>query len=116
MAHYDDWLKRAKSSLELAQAQVIHYIQYEDLCYQAQQAVEKALKGLLIYYNTEPELTHNTHNIAVLLRQIKACTDTDIPDEIKEAAKLTMYAVFTLLKQNIPENMMKLQKRNMKTA
>jgi HEPN domain-containing protein len=90
MAHYEEWIKRAKSSLELAQAQKIHYIQYEDLCYQSQQAVEKALKGLLIYYGIEPEFTHN---IAVLLKEIKAFTD--IPAEIKVAAKLMIYAVQT---------------------
>jgi HEPN domain-containing protein len=51
MAQYEEWIKWVNNSLELAQSQRINYIQYEDLCYQSQQTVEKALKGLLIYYN-----------------------------------------------------------------
>jgi HEPN domain-containing protein len=90
MARYDEWIKRAKSSLELAQAEIVHYIYYEDLCYQSQQAVEKALKGLLVYYGVEPEFTHN---IEILLNEVKKFTD--IPENIKEAALLTNYAVQT---------------------
>ena len=90
MAHYEDWINREKSCLELSQAQIIHYIQYEDLCYQSQQAVEKALKGLLIYYGVEPEFTHN---IEILLNEIKRFSD--IPENIKEAAQLTNYAIQT---------------------
>jgi len=90
MARYEEWIKRAKSSLELAQAKIIHYIYYEDLCYQSQQAAEKALKGLLIYYGVEPEFTHN---IEILLNEVKKFTD--IPENIKEAALLTNYAVQT---------------------
>ena len=70
MAHCEGWINRAKSCLELSQAQIVHYIQYEDLCYQSQQAVEKALKGLLIFYDIEPK---HTHNIVVLLHELKAC-------------------------------------------
>ena len=36
MACYEEWIKRAKSSLELAQAKVIQYTYYEDLCFQSQ--------------------------------------------------------------------------------
>ena len=90
MERYEEWIGRAKSSLELAQAKIIHYIQYEDLCYQLQQAVEKALKGLLIYYNVEPEFTHN---IELLINELKKFTD--IPEKVNEATDLTNYAVQT---------------------
>jgi len=90
MTRYEEWIQRAKSSLELAQSKIIHYIYYEDLCYQSQQAVEKALKGLLIYYGVEPEFTHN---IEILLNEIKRFSD--IPENIKEAAQLTNYAIQT---------------------
>ena len=90
MARYEEWIERAKSNLELAQAKIIHYIYFEDLCYQSQQAVEKALKGLLIYYGVEPEFTHN---IEILLNKLKAFTD--IPENIKEVVQLTIYAVQT---------------------
>jgi HEPN domain-containing protein len=90
MERYESWIERAKSSLELAEAKIIRYIQYEDLCFQSQQAAEKALKGLLIYYGVEPEFTHN---VEMLLKELKQFTD--IPENIKEAAQLTNYAVQT---------------------
>jgi HEPN domain-containing protein len=90
MARYEEWIKRAKSSLELAQANINRKIYYEDLCYQSQQAVEKALKGLLLFYGVEPEFTHN---IEILLNEVKKFTD--IPENIKETAQLTNYAVQT---------------------
>jgi HEPN domain-containing protein len=90
MERYETWIERAKGSLELAQAKIIRYIHYEDLCFQLQQAVEKALKGFLIYYGVEPEFTHN---IEILLKELKKFTE--IPENIKEAAQLTNYAVQT---------------------
>ena len=90
MVRYEEWIERAKSSLELAQVKIIRYIQYEDLCFQVQQAVEKALKGLLIFYNVEPEFTHN---IELLIDELKKFTD--IPEKINEATELTNYAVQT---------------------
>ena len=53
------WIERAKSSLELAQSKNNKHIYYEDFCFQLQQAVEKAIKGMLIYFDVEPEFTHN---------------------------------------------------------
>jgi len=41
-----EWIARAKSSLALATATAPGVL-YEDLCFQAQQAAEKALKGSL---------------------------------------------------------------------
>ena len=90
MARYEEWIERANSSLELAEAKIIQHIYYEDLCFQSQQAAEKALKGLLIYYGVEPEFTHN---IEILLNKLKAFAD--IPENIKEAVQLTIYAVQT---------------------
>jgi len=90
MAWYEEWIARAKSNLELAQVKIIHHICYEELCFQSQQAAEKALKGLLIYYSVEPEFTHN---IEILLNELEKVTE--IPDNVKEATKLTIYAVQT---------------------
>jgi hypothetical protein len=50
MERHEAWIDRAKSSLEIAGTRNSNLVYYEDLCYQAQQAVEKAVKGLLIYY------------------------------------------------------------------
>jgi len=90
MARYEEWINRAKSSLDLAKTKIIHNIIYEDLCYQAQQAVEKALKGFLIYFEVEPEFTHN---IDVLLKALMQFTE--VSDIVKEAGELTAYAVLT---------------------
>jgi len=111
MARYEEWIKRAKSSLELAQAKIIHHIYYEDLCYQSQQAAEKALKGLLIFYGIEPEFTHN---IEVLLNEIKKFTD--IPEYIKETSLLTSYAVQTRYPGEYDEITKKEYKKSIKIA
>ena len=87
MARYEEWIERAKSALELAQAKIIRHIHYEDLCFQTQQAAEKAIKGLLIYYGVEPEFTYN---IERLLNELKKYTE--IPKNIGKSALLTDYA------------------------
>jgi len=90
MERYKTWLDRAKSSYELARMTDNVEIYYEDLCYQVQQAVEKSLKGLLIYYGVEPEFTHN---IEILLNELEKFAT--IPEDVKQAMKLTIYAVQT---------------------
>ena len=46
-----EWLNRAKADLTLAAVKRSGNIVYEDLCYHAQQALEKAIKAVLIFYN-----------------------------------------------------------------
>jgi HEPN domain-containing protein len=87
---YEEWLKRARSSLELAKVSDNESIYYEDLCFQSQQSAEKGLKGLLIFYGLEPE---KTHNLYVLLQQLEKCTEID--EEIKQVIKLNNFAVQT---------------------
>ena len=89
MERYESWIDRAKSSIEIAVTRNSELVYYEDLCYQAQQAAEKAIKGMLIYYNAEPQFTHN---IGILLEDLQAFVNID---EIKETIKLTKYAVQT---------------------
>ena len=90
MERHKPWLERAESSYNLAKSKFIRNIYYEDLCYQAQQAVEKAFKGLLIYFGVEPEYTHN---IGILINELEKYTKID--DFIKESMELTNYAVQT---------------------
>jgi len=90
MANYEEWLKRARSSLELAKESNNELVFYEDLCFQAQQAVEKCLKGLLIYYGVEPE---KTHNLSMLLLELEKHIAID--NDIKEVSKLQSFAVQT---------------------
>ena len=90
MERYKSWLERARSSHEISKAEMKGNIFYEDLCYQSQQAVEKALKGLLIYYRVDPEFTHN---IGLLLNKLESFTE--IPENIKTATNVTKYVVIT---------------------
>jgi len=90
MERYESWIERAKSSYEIAKTAINNNIYYEDLCYQSQQAVEKALKGLLIYYSVDPEFTHN---IGLLLNELEKLTK--IPENIKLATNVTKYAIIT---------------------
>ncbi|MGB9825381.1 MAG: HEPN domain-containing protein [Desulfofundulus sp.] len=47
------WLRRARSNLERARlGRVSEGILYEDLCFDAQQAAEKALKAVLVQLET----------------------------------------------------------------
>jgi HEPN domain-containing protein len=87
---YKIWLDRAKSSLAISKNKPDEDIFFEDLCFQAQQAVEKAVKGLLIFYNVEPE---KTHNLILLIKELSK--DFTVPDEINDTVILNDYAVQT---------------------
>jgi HEPN domain-containing protein len=87
---YKIWLGRAKSSLAISKNKPDEDIFLEDLCFQAQQAVEKAIKGLLIFYNDEPE---KTHNLVLLIKELSK--HFTVPDEINDTVILNDYAVQT---------------------
>jgi len=85
-----NWLKRARSNLERAKmGKVTEGILYEDLCFDAQQAVEKSLKAILINLN---QYFPNTHSIGILLKLIEEA-GVEIPKNINQAKLLTSYAV-----------------------
>jgi len=85
-----NWLKRARSNLERAKmGKVTQGILYEDLCFDAQQAVEKSLKAILINLN---QSFPNTHSIGILLKLIEEA-GVEMPKNINQAKLLTTYAV-----------------------
>ena len=85
-----NWLKRARSNLERAKmGKVTQGILYEDLCFDAQQAVEKSLKAILIKLN---QPFPKTHSIGILLKLIEEA-GVEIPENINQAKQLTAYAV-----------------------
>jgi HEPN domain-containing protein len=87
------WIQRAKSNLVRAkQGRQSEDIMYEDLCFDAQQAAEKCLKGLLIYLGKKPPRTHSIGHLFNVLR--RGCKIT-VPREINEAVILNEYAVAT---------------------
>jgi len=83
-----EWLNRARSNL--AQAKTQHPDVYlEDLCFNAQQAVEKAIKALLLYRGLRFPYVHD---LAQLLSLLEAAGE-EIPPGVQEARPLTDYAV-----------------------
>ena len=84
----EEWLNRAKSNLVRAR-QDHPEIYLEDLCFDAQQAAEKAIKAVLISLNVDYPYTHD---LMTLLTQVSEAGKS-IPDDVKEAAMLTDYAV-----------------------
>ena len=84
-----DWLRHARSDLELARTPRSSKILLEDLCFHAQQAAEKALKAVLIFRSV-PFL--RTHNIRILMDLLPE--GLNFPGEAEGAPILTDYAVF----------------------
>jgi HEPN domain-containing protein len=88
----DEWLKRAHSNLEKAKVgRISDAILFEDLCFDCQQAVEKSLKALLVYLDIEFE---KIHSITRLLNRVEVAR-VNVPNEIKKAVELSVYAVDT---------------------
>jgi HEPN domain-containing protein len=86
------WLIRAKSNLLIAKAgKVFEDILYEDLCFDCEQAVEKALKALLVSIDFSFPHTHSIGHLIELIEE----HSINVPDEIKDSISLTAYAVST---------------------
>ncbi|MGO8704100.1 MAG: HEPN domain-containing protein [Candidatus Brocadiia bacterium] len=85
-----EWLNRAESNIAQAKARGLG-VYLEDLCFNAQQAAEKALKALLIHRNVRFPYVHD---IGELLRLLEESGQT-IPDDVRESKQLTDYAVET---------------------
>jgi HEPN domain-containing protein len=83
-----EWLNRSHSDLALAQVQVSD-VRLEDLCFHAQQAVEKSLKALLLHRKIRFPYVHNLSELMSLLEK----DGLNLPEFVCEAARLTEYAV-----------------------
>jgi HEPN domain-containing protein len=87
-----EWMNRAKSNLLRAKLSDINEdIYYEDLCFDAQQCVEKSLNALCIF-NSIP--FPKTHDISYLI-EILNNNHIKIPAKMKKAEDLTDYSVET---------------------
>ena len=84
------WIDRAESSLALARMRG-QGIDLEDLCYQAQQSAEKALKAIFIAKGARFPFSHNLD----LLLQGLEDLGIAVPPEVDAASCLTRYAVAT---------------------
>ena len=81
------WFQYAESDLELAKLKSSNIL-FETLCFHIQQAVEKAMKALLISKSVEFPKTHNLKILIDLLPD-----DLSVPEKILKSAWLTEYAV-----------------------
>jgi HEPN domain-containing protein len=82
-----EWITRAKSSLALAAAGTPGVL-YEDLCFQAQQAAEKALKAIFVARKIPYQYTHDINALLSGLDQ----QGIEIPGQMWEAVTLTSFA------------------------
>lgn len=84
------WLKRAKSNLARAKVgKVSEDILYEDLCFDSQQAVEKAFKAICIINDIRFKKAHDISYLVDLLEN----GNIVVPEELQKAKILTDYAV-----------------------
>lgn len=87
-----EWLNRARSSLAKARgASETPEVYLEDLCFDAQQAAEKAVKAVLIRLGARFPYVHD---LAQLLALVELAGQR-IPESIRRAAGLSDYAVET---------------------
>lgn len=85
-------LRRARSNLVRARAgRPSPEVLYEDLCFDAQQAAEKAIKALLVQRHVRFPKTHDLLDLLTVLDR----SGLPIPAEIREADALTQYSVET---------------------
>ena len=82
------WLRRAKSDLALASVSLPPDVLYSELCFHAQQAVEKCLKAVLIHYGIEFRKVHDIDYLITLLP-----AEATLPQQAEQVAVLTSYAV-----------------------
>ncbi len=94
-----EWLRRAKSNLVHAKQIKPSEVVWEDLCFDAQQAVEKAMKGVLVASRVE---FPKTHDVALLLRLVER-TGRVVPDDLLTARDLTDYAFETRYPGDYPQ-------------
>jgi HEPN domain-containing protein len=85
-----EWLNRARSNL--AKAKVKRKGVYlEDLCFDAQQAAEKAIKAVLIKQDVKFPYIHDLAELLTLADE----TGIKIPKSMRMAGELSKFAVFT---------------------
>ena len=84
----DSWMRFARSDLALARQRPGQDVVLEALCFHAQQAAEKALKAVLIYFGIPAPRTHSIERLVGLLPGSIEPTPA-----LVQAAVLTDYAV-----------------------
>jgi HEPN domain-containing protein len=75
--------------LALAKVPLPRGVFYEDLCFHAQQAAEKAIKAV---YRARKHEFRYTHDISELLGGLEKC-GVSVPEPLREAVDLTHFAL-----------------------
>ena len=84
------WLLRARGNLNLAEkGGRLKGVLLEDLCFNAQQAAEKALKAVCLAQGMDIPKTHSL----IHLMDILEAQGVEIPKNVRDADILTQYAV-----------------------
>jgi len=86
-----DWLRRARSSYALACVSKPDDTCWEELCFQAQQAAEKAIKAIMLHYDIRFPYVHD---LGALLDAFEK-SGHDVSAKVKECVDLTPYAFQT---------------------
>ena len=87
-----EWLNRARSNLAKASiASETDVVYLEDLCFDVQQAAEKAIKAVLIHMNVRFPYVHDLARLLALIEQAGRC----VPASVGRASVLSDYAVET---------------------
>lgn len=83
-----EWLRRARSNLSRAKQPKPAEALWEDVCFDAEQAAEKALKAVLVFREID---FPKTHSIRVLLDLLRSGGES-VPSELQDAIDLSVYA------------------------
>jgi len=87
-----EWLRRARSNLTRARAdRELADVAYEDLCFDAQQAAEKAIKAILVARQYPFPKTHKIDDLLALAER----SGIPVPETVREAHVLNPYAALT---------------------
>jgi HEPN domain-containing protein/predicted nucleotidyltransferase len=82
-----EWLNRARSNLRRA-AERLEGVYLEDLCYDAQQAAEKAIKAVLIAQGVRFPFVHDLEALFVALEE----SGQAVPEEVRQAGWLSRFS------------------------
>ena len=85
-----EWMNRARSDLAQAMSRAPG-VYLENLCFNAQQAAEKAIKGVMIARNIEFPFVHDLAHLLSMLEE----SGQSIPATLRRVSVLTKYASIT---------------------
>ena len=85
-----EWLNRARSNVIQAKEKRPR-VYLEDLCFNAQQAAEKAVKAVLLHRGVRSPYIHDLSELLKLLKE----AGEEVPAEVLDARELSNYAVQT---------------------